>query len=188
MENDEKFITRVLKFFKQNMWVLTVFFAFLAIIFTLLPVLKYEIREAVYDIASGDRVSKTDYVYQMNLISYFNSRFAYNFSFFITLGLAVVGAVLAFVGKYKKELTAISGIIFLLALCFFILSKEFFSADGNNVMDNAKVVGTTYDEATQTFDASFHGASLSWGAALGITFCALAFSTTNFGTIRNTTK
>ena len=188
MENDEKFITRVVKFFKQNMWVLTVFFAFLAIIFTLLPVLKYEIREAVYDIASGDRVSKTDYVYQMNLISYFNSRFAYNFSFFITLGLAVVGAVLAFVGKYKKELTAISGIIFLLALCFFILSKEFFSADGNNVMDNAKVVGTTYDEATQTFDASFHGASLSWGAALGITFCALAFATTNFGTIRHTTK
>ena len=188
MEEQEKKQNRVVTFFKQNMWVLTVIFAVLAIVFTLLPVIKYEIREAVYDIASGDRVSKVDYVYEMNMISYFNSGFAYNFSFYVTIGLVLLGAITAFLGKFKKELTTVSGIIFLLALCFFILAKEFFGADGNNVMANAKVVGTTYDPLTQEFSTSLHEVKLSWGAALGIALCALAFATTNFGNVRHTTK
>lgn len=188
MGNEEKRTNPIVDFFRKNMWVLTVIFAVCAILITFLPVLKYEIRETVYDSATGDRLFKTDYTYRMNLISYFSTGFTYNFSFFITIGMVAIGGILAFVGKFKKELTTISGIFFLLALCFFILSKEFFSAEGNNIMDNAKIVGTVYDEATQTFDASFHGAYLSWGSAFAITFCALAFSTTNFGTIRHTTK
>ena len=174
MGNEEKRTNPIVDFFRKNMWVLTVIFAVCAILITFLPVLKYEIRETVYDSATGDRLFKTDYTYRMNLISYFSTGFTYNFSFFITIGMVAIGGILAFVGKFKKELTTISGIFFLLALCFFILSKEFFSAEGNNIMDNAKIVGTVYDEATQTFDASFHGAYLSWGSAFAITFCALA--------------
>ena len=188
MEKEEKRKNPVLAFLQKNTWVLTVFFAVCAILFTLLPVLNYEIREAVYDIASGDRVSKSDYVYSMNLISYFSTSFPFNFTMFITLGLVVVGSVVSVFGKFKKDLSIVSGLIFLLALCFFILSKEFFGSDGNEVISHAKVVGATYDPVTQTFDASLHDISLSWGAALGIACCAAAFATTTLGNVKHTTK
>ena len=68
-------------FVKKYAWLIAICAAVLALVFLFLPILKYEIREAVYDIASGDRVSKSDYVYEINLISYFNTGFAYNFSF-----------------------------------------------------------------------------------------------------------
>lgn len=188
MNNEEKKVNPVLAFFQKNTWVLTVIFAIISILVTLLPVLKYEIREAVYDIASGDRVSKADYVYPMNLISYFTTSFPFNFTIIITLGLVFAGGICAFLGKFWKNMTIVSGLIFLLALCFFILSKEFFGSEGNDVISHAKIVGATYDPVTQTFDASLHDVSLSWGAALGIVACAAAFATTTIGNVKHSTK
>ena len=49
-------------FWAKYGWLFAIGSAVLAILFLLLPILNYEIREAVYDTVTGDRLSKTDYV------------------------------------------------------------------------------------------------------------------------------
>ena len=185
-ENSTSFWDKVIGFIKQYAWLFAIAFAALAIVFTLLPVLNYEIREKVYDTVSGERIAKLDYTYNVNLITYFNSSFKLNFTMYITLGLLVIGMILVGLSKAKKELITAGGIIFLLAMCMFILSKEFFKADENAVMDYAKVVNES--NATQTVEASLHDVQLSWGAALGIAFSNIAFAFTTFATARRTTR
>lgn len=162
-------------FWQKYAWLFAVACAVIAILVLFLPILNYEIREAIYDTVTGERISKTDYVYNVNLITYFTSSFKLNYTMYITLGLIAVGAILAGTSNIKKELLAASGIFFLLAMCMIILSKEFFKSDENAVMDYAKIVG---DSTQEGFDASFHGASLSWGSGLGIAFTNLAFAFT----------
>ena len=162
-------------FWAKYGWLFAIGSAVLAILFLLLPILNYEIREAVYDTVTGDRLSKTDYVYNVNLITYFTSSFKLNYTMYITLGLIVVGIGLAGASKIKQELLTASGMFFLLAMCMIILSKEFFKADENAVMDYAKIVG---DTAQEGFDASLHDVTLSWGSGLGIAFTNFAFAFT----------
>ena len=171
-------------FWKQYGWILAVASAVLAILFLLLPVLSYEIREAIYD-AAGERISKTDYVYNVNLISYFTTSFKLNYTMYITLGLIVVGIGFAIASKFKKDLLAAGGIFFLLAMCMIILSKEFFRSKENAVMDFAKVVG---DQTQEGFEASLHDVSLSWGSALGIAFTNLAFAFTMISNKQRTVR
>ena len=161
-------------FWQKYGWLFAIGAAVLAILFLLLPVLNYEIREAVYN-AAGERISKKDYVYNVNLITYFTTNFKLNYTMYITLGLIVVGIGFAGASKFKKELLTASGIFFLLAMCMIILSKEFFKSDENAVMDYAKIVG---DTAQEGFSASLHDVSLSWGSGLGIAFTNLAFAFT----------
>ena len=52
-------------FWAKYGWLFAIGSAVLAILFLLLPILNYEIREAVYDTVTGDRLSKTDYVYNV---------------------------------------------------------------------------------------------------------------------------
>ena len=165
-------------FFVKYCWLFAIGSALLAIVFTFLPVLNYEIREAIYDIASGDRISKSDYTYSMNIISYFTTGYKLNYTLFINLGLIVVGILFVIASKFKKELLTAGGIFFLLSMCMFILSKEFFRSDENDVMAYAPIVGADYNPLTETFDASLHGVDLSWGAALGIVFTNIAFAFT----------
>ena len=162
-------------FWAKYGWIFAIGSAVLAILFLLLPVLNYEIREAVYDTVTGDRISKTDYVYNVNLITYFTSSFKLNYTMYITLGLIVVGIGLAGASRIKQELLTASGMFFLLAMCMIILSKEFFKADENAVMDYAKIVG---DSSQEGFDASLHDVTLSWGSGLGIAFTNFAFAFT----------
>lgn len=162
-------------FWQKYGWMFAIGSAVLAILVLLLPILNYEIREAVYDTVTGDRISKTDYVYNVNLITYFTSSFKLNYTMYITLGLIVIGIGVAASSLAKKELLAASGIFFLLAMCMIILSKEFFKSDENAVMDYAKIVG---DQTQEGFSASLHDVTLSWGSGLGIAFTNLAFAFT----------
>lgn len=186
MEEKEK--KKPLDIIRNYWWVLSILMAICAILSMFFPVLTYEIREAVYDNLTEERLSKVDYVYSMNLISYFTTGFKLNYMMYITLGIIFAGIGFVVGGIFKKELRIVGGIAFLLAICFIVLFGEFFSADINEVMTYAKVVGTTYDPATQTFVASFHGASISWGSAIVIIFLSLAFATTVFTDVKSTTR
>ena len=166
---------KVADFFRKYAWLFAIGSAVLAIAFMFLPILNYEIREVVYDAVTNDRISKTDYVYDVNLITYFTTGFKLNYTMYITLALIVIGIVFAISSKFKKEMITAGGIFFLLAMCMIILSKEFFKADENYVMEYAKVVG---DQSNPNFQASLHDVSLSWGSALGIAFTNIAFAFT----------
>ena len=172
-------------FFRKYAWIFAIGSAVLAIALMLLPILNYEIREAVYDVVTGERLSKKDYVYNMNLISYFTTDFKLNYTMFITLGLIVVGIGFAIASNFKKEMMTAGGIFFLLAMCMIILSKEFFKADENAVMNYAKIVG---DQNQPGFAASLHDVSLSWGSALGIAFTNIAFAFTMVSNKQHTVR
>lgn len=177
---------KIILFIKKYAWAFSILFAVLAAVFTLLPVLNYEIREKVYDIAS-DSTKKLDYVYNVNLITYFTSEFKLNYTMYITLALLGVGIIFVILSKFKKDLITAGGIIFLLAMCMFILSKEFFRSEENAVMDFAKVVNESNESQTVT-DVSLHDVQLSWGAALGIAFSNIAFACTTLSNQRRTIK
>ena len=186
MEKDSRNIwQKTADFFGKYAWIFAIASAVLAIAFMFLPILNYEIREAVYDLVSGDRLSKKDYVYDVNLITYFTTGFKLNYTMYITLGLIVVGIAFAGFSVIKKELLTAGGIFFLLAMCMIILSKEFFKADENAVMDFAKVVG---DQNEPGFDASLHDVTLSWGSALGIAFTNIAFAFTMVSNKQHTVR
>ena len=172
-------------FWQKYGWIFAIGSAVLAILFLLLPILNYEIREAIFDTATGKRLSKTDYVYNVNLITYFTTDFKLNYTMYITLGLIVVGIGFAVASKFKKELLTAAGIFFLLAMCMIILSKEFFKSDENAVMDYAKIVG---DQSQEGFSASLHDVTLSWGSGLGIAFTNIAFAFTMTGNKQSTIR
>ena len=93
MENNTSVLEKLGAFFRKYAWLIAIAFAVLAIVFTLLPVVNYEIREKVYVVAQ-DKTNKLDYVYGVSMITYMTTGFKLNYTFFITLGLLVVGAVL----------------------------------------------------------------------------------------------
>ena len=186
-EYTQNFWDRIGEFFKKYAWLFAIGSALLAVAFLLLPIINYEIREACYDLVTGERVSKVDYVYNMNLIDYFTTEFKLNFTMYITLGLIGVGIILVALSKINKQLIAVGGLLFLLSMCMFILAKEFFKSDENAVMDYAKVIGE-YDETTQSFKASLHDVQLSWGSALGIAFTNIAFAFTMANNERMTVR
>ena len=189
MEETKKSVfEKVGDFIKKYAWCFAIGAALLALAFLFLPILKYEIREAVYDIATDERVAKSDYVYGANLIWFFKSGHKLSYTMFITIGFIVAGAVLIPLKKFNKDLMTLSGIFFLLAVCMFLLSKEFFMADEDAVMNNAKIVGIEYDEATQYFYPYLHDVMLSWGTNLGIFFCTAAFGFTTISNQSATTR
>lgn len=183
-ETSQNFWGKLAEFIRKYAWVFAIASAILAIAFMFLPVLNYEIREVVYD-AIADKKNKVDYVYNVNLITYFTSSFKLNYTMFITLGLIVVGMGFAGFSLIKKELLTAGGIFFLLAMCMIILSKEFFKSDENAVMDYAKIVG---DQSNPNFSASLHDVTLSWGSALGIAFTNIAFAFTMVSNQKHTVR
>lgn len=188
MENTtNRFWDKVANFLKKYAWLFAIGFAVLAIAFLFLPILKYEIREILYDNVTGKKANKVDYVYAVNLVTYFTSQFKLNFTMYITIALLLIGCILVGLSKFKKDLLTLGGIIYLLAMCMFILSKEFFRSDENYVLDFAKVV-TEYDETKYTLDVSLHDVMLSWGAALGIAFSNIAFAFTTINNKQRTIK
>ena len=187
-ETNNSFLRKVGDFVKKYAWALAIGAAVLAIAFLFLPILKYEIREAVYDIATDERVFKSDYVYGANLIFYIKSGHKFNYTMFITLGLILVGIIFVITSKFNKDLMTIGGIVFLLAVCMFILSKEFFNGDPKAIEDSTKIVGQEYDESTQYFYSSLHDVQFSWGATLGVAFCTIAFAFTTLSNQSATTK
>ncbi len=189
MENTNKsFFVSLGNFVKKYAWLIAISAAVLSLVFLFLPILKYEIREAVYDIATDERVSKVDYVYGANIIWFLTSGHKYTFAIYITIGFVALGALFTALHKYNKDFLTIAGILFLLAACMFLLSKEFFSADEEAIMANANIVGAKYDESTQYFYASFHGSVLSWGTNLGLFLCVEAFALTTLSNQSSTTK
>ena len=107
-------------FWQKYAWLFAITCAIIAILVLFLPILNYEIREAIYDTVTGERISKTDYVYSVNLITYFTSSFKLNYTMYITLGLIVFGIGFAVASKFKKELLTAGGMFFLLAMCMII--------------------------------------------------------------------
>ena len=186
-EKTQNFWDKIGEFVKKYAWIFSIGSALLAIAFLFLPIIKYEIREACYDIVTNERVSKVDYVYSMNLIDYFTTGFKLNFTMYITLGLIGGGIIFVALTKVNKQFSAAGGMLFLLAMCMFILAKEFFRSDENAVMDYAKVIGE-YNPVTEYFDASLHGVDLSWGSALGIAFSNIAFAFTMVNNERRTVR
>lgn len=186
MENNKSVLEKLGEFFRKYAWLLAIAFAVLAIVFTLLPVVDYEIREKVYYIAT-DETKKLDYVYGVNMITYMTSGFKLNYTYFVTIGILVGGIILVAFSKIKKDLLTAGGIAFLLAMCLFILSKFFFEAEENSIMDFAKTVNESNAEQTVQ-SVSVHGVSLSWGAYLGIVFSNIAFACTTLFNQKRTTR
>ena len=187
-ETQNSFLSKVGNFVKKYAWALAIGVAVLALLSLFLPILKYEIREAIYDIESNERVAKVDYEYGANIIWLLKSGHHYNFVIFIIIGFIVAGIALIPFKKFNKDLLTVSGILFLLAVCMFLLSKEFFTADEDAIMKNATIVGCDFDQETQYFYASFNDATLSWGTNLGIFFCTEAFALTTLSNHNATTK
>ena len=181
-------VDKIVSFVRKYAWALAIASAVLAIAFTFLPVVNYEIREAAYKIATGERTLKYDYVYGFNIISYFQTNLKYNFTIYVTLGLIVVGIGFVIGSLFRKELITAGGLFFLLAMCMFILSKEFFKANGDQIMNYAKIHGIEYDLVNETFSASLHDVTLSWGSALGIAFSNIAFAFTMTSNEKHTIK
>lgn len=186
MENNTSVLEKLGAFFRKYAWLIAIAFAVLAIVFTLLPVINYEIREVVLR-AGAEKPKKLDYVYDVNMVAYMTTGFKLNFTFYITLGMLIVGITLAALSKLKKDLMTAAGIAFLLAMCMFILSKFFFEADENGVMEFAKTVNETNAEQ-EVQSVSLHGVSLSWGAYLGIIFSNIAFACTTLSSHKRTTR
>ena len=187
-ETNNSFLSKVGSFVKKYAWALAIGAAVLSMAFLFLPILKYEIREAVYEIATDERVAKQDYLYGANLIWFIKSGHHYTYALYITLGLIVAGIILVIMTRYNKDFMTAAGILFLLAVCMFILSKEFFNGDAESVEKTAKIVGLEYDEATQYFYYSLHDTQFSWGATLGVAFCTIAFAFTTLSNQSSTTK
>lgn len=176
-------------FVRKNYWILGVFAGILAILALFLPVVKYEIREAVYRLADDEAVIENDYMYSMNLISYFTTSFKLNWTIFVSIGFVVVGIVLLSLKKFKEDLAAMSGIMFLLAACLFLLSVEFFRSDLNEVMEHAKIVGgIKWDPATEYNYNYLHETKISWGGVIAIMFCVIAFAFTTSSNKNRTIK
>lgn len=188
-EKTQTLMDKVVSFIKKYCWAFAIGAAILAIVFTLLPVVNYEIREATYNISTGKRTLKNDYVYGFNVIQYFTTSFKYNFTMYVTLGLVVVGIGFVVGSIFKKDLMTAASLFFLLAMCMFILSKEFFKANGEEaIVKYAKIHGIEYDLANETFSVTLHDVSLSWGSALGIAFTNIAFAFTMANTEKHTIK
>ena len=187
-ETKDSFLSKVGTFVKKYAWALAIGSALLAIAFLFLPILKFEIREAVYDIATDERVAKQDFLYGANLIWFIKSGHHYTYALYITLGLILIGIILVIMTRYNKDLMTAAGIVFLLAVCMFILSKEFFNGDAEAVEKQAKIVGMEYDEATQYFYYSLHDTEFSWGATLGVAFCTISFGFSTLSNQNSTTK
>ena len=181
-------VDKIVSFVRKYAWALAIASAVVAIAFTFLPVVNYEIREATYKIATGERTLKYDYVYGFNIISYFQTNLKYNFTMYVTLGLIVIGIGFVIGSLFRKELITAGGLFFLLAMCMFILSKEFFKANGDQIMNYAKIHGIEYDLVNETFCASLHDVTLSWGSALGIAFSNIAFAFTMTSNEKHTIK
>ena len=187
-ENKVSLLDKITEFIKKYAWLFAIGAAVLAIAFTFLPVINYEIREALYRIETGERTMKQDYQYSMNFVSYFTTGFKLNFTFYITLALIVIGIALVAFSKLKKDLLTIGGIFFLLSMCMFILSREFFAAEENSILEFAPRKGWDYDLSNERFEATVHGVNLSWGAALGIAFTNIAFAFTTIPNNRSTIR
>ena len=186
MENNTSVWEKLCAFFKKYAWLMAIVFAVFAILFTLLPVVNYEVREKVLK-AGATEAEPLDYEYGVNLITYMTSGFKLNYTFFITLGILLGGIILVILSKFKKDLLTAAGIAFLLAMCMFILAKFFFEAEENEVMKFAKTVNETNEEQTVQ-SVSLHGVSLSWGAYLGIVFSNIAFACTTLSSEKRTTR
>ena len=174
-------------FIKNYSWLISICFGVLAIAFAFLPIISYEIREQVFNISTGDRISKLDYWYDHNLVSYFNTPYKLNFTIYITLGFIVLGIIFAALSKIKEDYLSIGGIMFLLGMCMFLLSKEFFKSGENYVEDYCNVVAKI-DESTQRLTVELHDLKISWGGALGIAFTTIAFAFTTIPQSKSTTK
>ena len=155
-------------------YIFAIIFAIAAVLFLLAPVVSFEIRERVYD-ALNEQVSKTDYAYNMNLITYFTTGFKLNYTMYIILGLDLGGIIFVILGRLiKKELLTVSVLFFAVMICFLILSREFFAAEENEILDHCVVVGANIPEGGSVIP-EFHGAKVAWGGAVSIFFASLAF-------------
>ena len=187
-ESKQSVFQKIGDFIKKYFWCLAIGAAVLALIFLFLPILKYEIREAVYDSASNERLFKTDYVYAANIIWIFKCGGKLSYLMFATIGFILVGIILIPFSKFNKDILVLSGIIFLLAVCMFFIMREVFLDEENNVMKITPIVGVEYNSATQYFYPYLHEVTLSWGANLAIFFCTLAFAFTTLSNQSSTTK
>ena len=166
---------RIINFLKKNAWLFAITFALLAILGTFLPVVTYKVKQY-----AGDLVATSEG--QMTLIDYFTTTFKLNFTMYITLSLLVIGAGFVVIGHIvKKDFMTAGGIVFLLAMCMFILAKEFFQSEENAVTENI----VTIQGATEV---TLKSVKLSWGAALGIAFSNVAFAFTTFSSQHRTTR
>ena len=175
MENETNTVfDKIGLFFKKYAWLIAISFAVLAIVFTLLPVVTFKVKQYI-----GDEAITS--IGEMTLIDYFTTSYKLNFTMYITIALLLVGAGFVILGKFvKKDFNTAGGIVFLLAMCMFILAKEFFQAEENAVVDYI----VPEEGATAIVLKSVN---LSWGAALGIAFSNIAFAFTTFSSQRRTT-
>ena len=152
-ETNNSFLVKVGDFVKKYAWALAIGSALLAIAFLFLPILKYEVREAVYEIGTDERIAKADYLYGANLVWYLSNGIKFSYTMVITICLIGIGIVLILLKKFNKDLMTLAGIMFLLAVCMFILSKEFFKGNEDYINEHLKIVGAEYDSSTQYFYA-----------------------------------
>ncbi len=147
-QEDRKNVRQIKAFLKKWGWLIAIGLAVIAFLFLFGPILSYKTR--VYQ---GE--TKIDTFYDVNLISYFTSGFALNWTMYVTLGFLLLGIGSAVVSKWKKQFGVLSTLFFLLTLCFLMLAKAFFEAEENGV-------------------ENLHGVSIAWGDALAIAFMTLA--------------
>ena len=182
-------MNKIKEFLQRHGYLIIIGLILVSVSMLFFSVVNYEIREAIYE--GSTRISKTDFEYKMNLVSYFTTTYNLNFTMYITLGFFFFSIVFIILGKFvKKQLYAVSALFLVLAICFVALSREFFVAEQNYVMDSAPIVPLAL-EAGQEQVNSFRGADIGFGAGLSIFFSSVSFLvllSTNVNKISITTK
>ena len=148
-QTGQKVREAVRAFVKKWGWLIAIGLALVAIGFLFAPVLTYRTR--VYD-EFGEKI---DTYFTVNLITYFSTGFALNWTMMVTLSFIGLGIIFSILGKWKKDLNVAASMFFLLALCFLALAKGFFEAEENAV-------------------ENFKDASIGWGDGWAIAFMTLS--------------
>ena len=189
MENKKGlFFKKVGDFIKKYVWAFAIGAGVLAIAFLFLPILKYEIREAVYDIATDEKANYVDYLFKVNLIDYFSNGYKSVYAVIIVIIFVALGIIFVALHKLNKDFMTVAGMMFLLAICMFLLIIEFFGSEEKMIMKSYQEVGLPFDSETQYFYVYYHHTYVSWGTALGIFFCSIAFALTALSNYSVTTR
>ena len=178
----------IVSFIRKYAWAFIIGAGVLAIAFLFLPVLEYEIREAVYDIATDEKVNYVDYTFAVNIVTYLKNGYQSNYSILVKIIFIALAITFALLSIKNKELLTMSGIMFLLAICMFLLTKEFFGTNEDAIMKSYQVKGLPFDSDKEYFYVGFHDIQLSWGTNFGILFCAIGFALSTANVESFTTK
>ncbi len=114
-----------INFFDKFGWLVAAICGTLAVLFLLGTVVTIKLKIP----GEGDEVIKK--IIDLHLWDYFQGKYEYDWTMYVTLGLLILGVITSCLEKLKKGFGSASSMLFLLAIPMLALTREFFAS--NNV-------------------------------------------------------